>query len=381
MRITMVAALACWLLAACAEPFDDTPTDDAGVKWDSTSQCTAGQTRCVGQNYQQCVGGTFMHKWLCPAGKECVVGKGCMNCDPKRGTVCVGNDVYTCVGTGQTGTLKQKCLGLSCVMGKCTAPKCDPGARLVYVVDSTYRLLSFDPSKEKNHFTLIKKLTCPAGKPWPIRPAPATPFSMSVDRSARAWVLYTSGEIFWVSTKDGSCKASPFTRGQSGFQLFGMGFVSDKAGSDSEKMYITKARLNGSEPQHLGYIDPATLKVSQVGTMPSSEQSAELSGTSKAELYAYHPGKAKSFVNLINKTSASASKTWNIPPPAGSVTAWAFAHWGGKFYIFITTQTGLSDKSQVLRLDPKNGQVTTFLPSIPYRIVGAGVSTCAPVIG
>ena len=377
MRRLLLIVLFC---GACAEPFDDAPIEDAGVQWDTSSACSAGQTRCVGQSYQQCVGGSYTEKWTCPAGKECVVGQGCLDCDPKRGTVCVGNDVYTCVGVGKPGVKQKSCLGLSCVMGQCTAPKCDPGARLVYVVDSNYNLLSFDPSKEKNHFTLIKKISCPAGSPWPSRQAPATPFSMSVDRSARAWVLYTSGEIFWVSTKTGVCTASPFSKGQLGFQLFGMGFVSDKQGSDSEKLYTTRAQLNGNEPQTLGYIDPATMTLKTVGTMPKSQYSAELSGTSKAELYAYHPG-STSFVNRVDPQTGKALKTWNLPSAGGQVAAWAFAHWGGKFYIFLTTMSGLSQKSKVLRLDPATGNVITFLSTIPYRIVGAGVSTCAPIIG
>ena len=377
MRKLLLVVLFC---GACAEPFDDAPSEDAGVKWDTTSACTSGQTRCVGQSYQQCTSGTYTEKWKCPTGKECVVGQGCLDCDPQRGAVCVGNDVYTCVGVGKVGVKLKSCLGLSCVMGQCTAPKCDPGARLVYVVDSNYNLLSFDPSKEKNHFTLIKKISCPAGAPWPARQAPATPFSMSVDRSARAWILYTSGEIFWVSTKTGICKASSFSKGQQNFKLFGMGFVSDKQGSDSEKMYVTRAQIDGFEPQTLGYIDPATMKLNTVGTMPKSQYSAELSGTSKAELYAYHPG-STSFVNRIDPKTAKAIKTWNLPAAGGQVAAWAFAHWGGKFYIFITTLSGLSQTSKVLRLDPSNGNVITFLPTIPYRIVGAGVSTCAPIIG
>ncbi len=378
-RLFLVVLICC---GGCIdEQFDDGSNIDGGVTThDSGSLCTAGQTRCVGQSYQRCSNGNFVENRKCPAGQECVVGKGCLDCDPSRGTVCVGNDIYTCMSGGIPGSKQKSCLGLSCVMGKCVPPKCDPGARLVYVVDSTYRLLSFDPSKESNHFTLIKKLSCPANSPWPTRPAPATPFSMSVDRSARAWVLYTSGEIFWVNTKTGACKASSFKKGQKSFQLFGMGFVSDKVGSDSEKLYVTRAQLNGFEPQTLGYIDPATMTLTTVGTMPKSQYSAELSGTSKAELYGYHPGN-NTFVSRVDPKSGKALKTWKLPAAGGAVGAWAFAHWGGKFYIFITTASGLSQKTKVLRLDPSNGNVMTFLPSIPYRIVGAGVSTCAPVIG
>ena len=72
---------------------------------------------------------------------------------------------------------------------------------------------------------------------------------------------------------------------------------------------------------------------------------------------------------------------WKVPPLPGQVTAWAFSHWGGKFYIFVTSSPdGFTEKSQVLMLDPATGVAGTYLPSMPYRIVGAGVSTCAPVI-
>ena len=48
---------------------------------------------------------------------------------------------------------------------------------------------------------------------------------MSIDRDANAWVLYTSGEIFWVPVTDvDSCTRSPFTPGSQGFELFGMGY-------------------------------------------------------------------------------------------------------------------------------------------------------------
>ena len=371
------------LLPACAEPFQDVPDFDGGAPPppDAEVGCNAGAIRCLEDSYQKCVGNTWVQQQKCVSPKVCTVKLGCADCDPALGKGCRDNNVHACNGDGTIGAKQKECLGLACVLGICRPPTCAYGARLVYVVDSTYRLLSFDPSKESNHFTLIAKLSCPASSPWPSRPAPATPFSMSIDRSARAWVLYTSGELFWVSTKDGSCTRSPFARGQHDFKLFGMGFVSDAAGSAAEKVYVTRAKLNLTGVQQLGYIDPATMKLTLVGTMKAMEYSAELSGTSKAELYGYHPGQFQSSVVLLDKKSGQPTKSWSIPPSKGQVGAWAFAHWGGKFYIFITTSEGLlSQKSDVLRLDPKTGKTITFLASIPYRIVGAGVSTCAPVI-
>jgi len=71
---------------------------------------------------------------------------------------------------------------------------CPVEARPIYVVDATvagnradFKLLRFEP--EQATFTAIGQLDCPSARD-------ATPFSMSVDRRGRAWVLYSSGEIF-----------------------------------------------------------------------------------------------------------------------------------------------------------------------------------------
>jgi hypothetical protein len=348
--------------------------------------CSAGQSRCVGQSYQTCQDGFYKEIQTCQAPRVCVPERGCLECDPVKGKGCVGNNVHACNPDGTLGAEIERCLGRVCAAGLCTDPSCTVGARVVYVVDSEYRLLSFDPSKEDNPFTLIAKLQCPAGSPWPPSPAPATPFSMSVDRSARAWVLYTSGEIFWVDTKDGKCEASPFVKGQEGYKLFGMGFVVDTAGGSKERLFVSRAKDPGSllpgAASELGYIDMATLKLHKVQAMEASENSPELTGTGNAELFGYFPGSTESFVAQLDKKTGKPIKKWKVDPLKGQVSAWAFAHWGGKYYVFVTDRDafGLAETNHVFRLDPKDGSYKTFLAKSPYRIVGAGVSTCAPVI-
>ncbi|MEC9400162.1 MAG: hypothetical protein VX475_21230, partial [Myxococcota bacterium] len=75
---------------------------------------------------------------------------------------------------------------------------CPVEARPVYVIDGdSYMLSSFQPdTREFNDVGLIR---CPSQDPQ------ATPFSMSVDRDAQAWVLYTTGEIFLVNTTNAEC--------------------------------------------------------------------------------------------------------------------------------------------------------------------------------
>jgi hypothetical protein len=61
----------------------------------------------------------------------------------------------------------------------------------------------------------------------------------------------------------------------------------------------------------------------------------------------------------------------------------AFAFFAGDFYIF--TEASFLGNSKVTHVDfddsDNNGiqDVTTIPPNAPIRIVGAGVSTCAPV--
>lgn len=377
--------LAALLLGACADTndFDPGDTDDASVPTaDLQMSCTEGQTRCVGQEYQECLKGLFRRKYLCKSPQVCAPKLGCADCDPALGGACQGNVLYTCDQNGKIGAKKKDCLGLSCSAGDCRAPSCAFGSRLIYVVDTDYRLLSFDPAAESDHFKLIAKLSCPAGSPWPFRPAPASPFSMSVDRSARAWILYTSGEVFWVDTKTGACKAAPFQKGQHDFKLFGMGFVADAKGSNAEKLYVANSRESTTTPDTLGYIDPGTMTLQQIGPLTKAEYSAELTGTGNAELYAYHPGTSSTFVAQVDKTTGKVVKQWKVSSLGGQVMAWAFAHWGGRFYIFVTVAEGMfgTERSMVLRLNPSTGSTTTFLNNIKYKIVGAGVSTCAPVI-
>ncbi len=63
------------------------------------------------------------------------------------------------------------------------------------------------------------------------------------------------------------------------------------------------------------------------------------------------------------------------PSPFSGGTAWAFAFWGGDFYIFYQ---GPNPTTDVYIFSPGNGaaKLDRNLPNL--RIVGAGISTCAP---
>lgn len=240
---------------------------------------------------------------------------------------------------------------------------CSEAAKLIYVVGTTYELYSFNP--ESLQFKQIGLLSCPAGG--------STPFSMAVDRNATAWVLYNNGQLFHVDTTTAECKPTNFVPGQQGFTTFGMGFVSDSPGSNEEKIY-----LGQYEGYQLGRLDPATMTVTNVGSYDKVTGAAEITGTGDARLFGFFLVGGSSSVAELDKSNA---QVISLAPTGATIgSGWAFAFWGGSFYLF----TAPSGNSQVTRftLDPVNpntGKSEVVVPSVGFVIVGAGVSTCAPV--
>lgn len=251
-----------------------------------------------------------------------------------------------------------------------SVPDCSEMARWIYLVDSDDALLRFEP--DTGSLTPIGTLTCPAGS--------ASPFSMAVDRNANAYVLHNDHRIYRVSTADASCSATTFAPDQMGFELFGMGFVSDAAGAASETLFIAggpEAGIGGGSST-LGRVDVASWAVSRVNTVGGSP---ELTGTGAGELWGFFPDATPMAVRQLDKGSAATLRSLDVSSIDSTglglgASAWAFAYWGGRFYMFY--QGILDDSTGIYRVTPDTGVVETVRENIGYRIVGAGVSTCAP---
>ena len=65
-----------------------------------------------------------------------------------------------------------------------------------------------------------------------------------------------------------------------------------------------------------------------------------------------------------------------LPSLQGVPSAWAFAFWGGDYWIFLAKDFALS--ASVYRIEGTNGQIKGTQPKSGRMIVGAGVSTSAP---
>lgn len=246
---------------------------------------------------------------------------------------------------------------------------CAEEAKLVYVVSDGNELYSFKP--DALSFTRVGRLSCAAG-------GLATPNSMAVDRSGTAWVNYSDGTLFKVSTKDASCQGTSFQPRQSNFVKFGMAFSSNAAGSSEETLYVAGLAdpLFGGRAG-LARIDTGTMKLSFIGDYSGNlrGQGAELTGTGDARLFGFYTTDPATLAQLDKGTAATSNDRSLTGVRTGE--AWAFSFWGGDFW-FYTAQAG--QESRVTRLkSATDGSISVVMQAVGgFRIVGAGVSTCAP---
>ena len=242
-----------------------------------------------------------------------------------------------------------------------TAGSCSKASTLIYVLGKTHELYSFDPATLQ--LGKVGMLNCPQNG------GSATPFSMAVDRKGIAWVLYNDGHLYHVDTATAACTATSFTPGQSGFTKFGMGFVSDTPGSEAEKLYV-------ANEDRIGVIDTGTFALTPAGGTFGFSAMVELTGTGDARLFGLFYG-FPPYISEINK--ANSQLLGEMPLDTVDIgTGFAYAFWGGDFWVF-TAPNGVT--SQIDRYQPSAGTTTTtvVVQDVGFKIVGAGVSTCAPV--
>ena len=249
----------------------------------------------------------------------------------------------------------------------------DAEAQLVYTITSTYDLQSFNP--DTGQFRFIGRIACPA-------PSDATPFSMAVDRRGIAYVLFTNEELFRVSTATAACISTPYKPRQSNFGRFGMGFATNSVGP-TETLYIAGAEQaadpNSPGARGLARITPGTFNLTPVGEFFPSIDSAELTGTGDGRLFAFYrkPGAMPpSFIGEIDVNTGQVIGERRFDT-VDQGRGWAFAYWGGDFYMFHAPGTDSNAFTRVTRWRPSDDSVTQ-VATTPLRIVGAGVSTCAP---
>jgi hypothetical protein len=272
---------------------------------------------------------------------------------------------------------------------------CSDAAKLIYVLSAENDLYSFSPPDKQ--FKKIGALGCKTSM---------TPNSMAISRDATAWVNYaagdpltgndTDGAVFKVSTKDASCQPTSLTLDKEWYRL-GMGFSSDTAGGSAETLFVaatgSSGPSGGSGSAGLGKVDLKGMALAPIGGFSGTlnGQNAELTGTGDGRLYGFFipydplgglggagkPPQVAQIDKASGATSGAATMTGVEVP-----SFWAFSFWGGDFYLYTAPDKTLSPQrtTNVTRYSPADGKIdTNYMTNIGFRIVGAGVSTCAPV--
>jgi hypothetical protein len=242
----------------------------------------------------------------------------------------------------------------------------------IFVLSKTAALYKFFP--ETNMFTNLGAVEC--GLP------PST-FSMGVDREGFAWVQFSDKQIRKVDvTNPSNCSDPGFVPDQDGVENFGMAFVSNSAFDKCDRIYGNHYNgvAQGDMVSEFFSIDPVTLDLVQLGL--SDYGLAEVTGTGDGRAFLF-AGPDPSELVAVDKLSGA---TLEVVPLPGVKTGggFAFAFFAGDFYFFTDAESDMT--SEVTHLDyddsDNDGQkeLTVVVQDAPLRIVGAGVSTCVPLV-
>jgi len=252
--------------------------------------------------------------------------------------------------------------------GDVVAPAaCSEDNKDIYVIaeDNTFYLFHPPTLEFKNKGLLA----CPTGG--------AQPTSMAVDRAGFAWVRHSDGTVWKVNTKDLSCEATNFVPQSEAFLKFGMGFATETKGGSTEQLYVSD-----SDGAGLAKLDTKTHALTYIGpyTGELAGTTSELTGTGDGKLYGFFVTQPAQ-VAEISKATGDIISAKELPGVYAG-TAWAFSFYGGDFYIYTNTITGGLPQDQkgsdVTRYRPSDGSIEVVKKQLGFKIVGAGVSTCAP---
>lgn len=275
-------------------------------------------------------------------------------------------------------------------------PACADNVRPIFVLTqgTPATIHSFDP--QTLTFTPVQKVQCPDTAGWAVA-------SMSVDRNYRAWIEWGApamgaAEPYFkrldrLDLATGACtpNVGKLPAAVEYGTPLGMAFVSDTNGGNAESLFFIDT---GTKVYPLG----ATAPIGQYYAFKPGEgttfSGAELTGTGAGRLFTFimnwtapfnHPCTVDNpcvptvHIGEVSKkdgTAISNHEVIDIPAFGISPGGFAFAHWGGLFWVFESPAFG---PTKVYKYDPDLEKATLVKSDGPDAVVGAGVSTCAPL--
>jgi hypothetical protein len=246
---------------------------------------------------------------------------------------------------------------------------CAEAARTIYAIDKDNLLLSFSPGTLQ--FAEVGVIACPTSDVL------ATPYSIAVDRGATAWVLFSSGELFRVSTRNARCSATGFVPRQAGFNRFAMAFAANGAPSADDTLFVASDDARGGFTQsRMGAIDLTSLPAPLLRPLAKIDGAPDLTGTADGRVIGFFPDPRDPRIAIVDPESGRLSEVVLLAQLAGPREASGVAFWGGDTWLFLKRNTDASTEVHQLS---RAGQVTTRVARSGRTVISAGVSTCAPL--
>lgn len=236
---------------------------------------------------------------------------------------------------------------------------CSESAKVVYLVTEQDYLYAFDPRESGlAAYRRIGMLSCETA---------STPQSMSVDRLGKAYVFYSSGNLYYVDTATAACTPTGYQHPVSpakSFNQLGMGFTAETPDSDSQVLYILSPDFG------LATVDLESLAVNKLNVL--SEMTAELTGGPDAVLFGFQASTAE-LTEVDREThERRLVRKFNM----SGVSAFAFSRYAGVFYVF--TASSSRSMTTTTMYDPQTDTESVRDRDIGVTVVGAGQSICVP---
>lgn len=174
-------------------------------------------------------------------------------------------------------------------------------------------------------------------------------------------------------------QGTTFQPGQIGFQTFCMGYAANGADA-GETLYVAECNATiqpRADSMGLATLDTTSLTLGYVAPFTPPIPGPELTGTGDGRLYGFYTNAAGSGSHIVQIDRTTGALVQDYPLQVGTPNdGYAFAFWGGVFWVFTFSGTNLP--TTVTRFDPTTRSETN-VASMPEGVVGAGVSTCAPM--
>jgi len=224
------------------------------------------------------------------------------------------------------------------------------GVPNAYVFDDTGALYTFDPAALAVH--AIGNPHC----------SDATPFTMSVSRSGKAYLVYMDWSIYEVDLTTLACSVTPFQPGQ--FGLLSLFSVAVSRTGGPEELFIYGAPAGGLPILAKTPLAPWNLTL--VGpihpTPPLAAFSVDMQGDPLGHLY----GLASSGL-VVEVEASTATLVGQAQTNLQITTDWALMTYENQVYLFA--------ENQVARFDVPT-QSAVLLGTLPFNVVGASAVPC-----